>query len=194
MNDEKMEEYWRTIPNSRATAASYAELCAAWGTSKRGVRNILHDLARYDNGDDLVLIRSAAGCGFYKTNDRAAIAAYRGELIGRGKKLFTQLRKIDRVLNTDPSQLTFTNNLRAVRILRGMKQEEVCERMKAFEPTFDVSMLSRMENDRCLPTPYQLAHLACILRCTASDLVDGYFYTGDGKTRENDLQAANAPR
>ena len=194
MNDAMMEEYWKTIPNSRTTAASYDELCAAWGASKRTVRNILHELARCDNGDDLVLIRSASGIGFYKTSDRAAIAAYRGELIGRGKKLFSQLRKIDRVLNTDPSQLTFTNNLRTVRILRGMKQEEVCERMKAFDPTFNVSTLSRMENDRCLPTPYQLAHLACILRCTASDLVDGYFYAGDGKTRENDLQAANSPR
>lgn len=167
MNDSRIEEYWQSLPDSKETAA------------------------RYDNGDDLILIRSSVGCGFYKTNDRAAITAYRAELTGRGRKLFAQLRKIDRVLNADPAQLSFTNNLRAVRLLRGMKQEEVCERMKDFEPTFDVSTLSKMENDRCLPTPYQLAHLACILRCTASDLVDGYFIEGGAKTREINLQVSN---
>ena len=194
MLEQKKAAYWRSLPESKATASSYDEICAAWGVNRRRARDILQELARYDNGDDLILIRSASGCGFYKTSDRAAIKAYRAELTSRGRKLFAQLRKIDRVLNTDPSQISFTNNLRAVRILRGMKQEEVCAAMKAFDPTFDVSTLSKMENDRCLPTPYQLAHLACILRCTASDLVDGYFYESDEKTRENDLQAANTTR
>lgn len=191
MDEKTLAEYWDTIPSRKDDALTYYDLCHVWGMDKRTVRKVLHDLSCFDNGDDLVLIRSARGCGFYKTDNKREIAEYRAELLGRGKRTLAPLRKIDRVLRVDGGQLALENNIRAMRIDRGMKQEEVCARMKAYDAGFDVSMLSRLENDRCLPTPWQLAHLASIFGCAASDLVNGDLIQCAEQTLHSDLQAAN---
>ncbi len=190
MVDQTLSAYWDTIPNDKNDALTYYDLCEVWGVEKRTVRNILHNLSCFDNGDDLVLIRSARGCGFYKTDDKREIAEYRAELLSRGKRTLAPLRKIDRVLHADGGQLVLENNIRAMRIDRGMKQEEVCARMKAYDAGFDVSMLSRLENDRCLPTPWHLAHLASIFGCAASDLINGDLIQAAEQTLHSDLQAA----
>lgn len=176
MNEMQFELYWSELPTGKANAASYEKLCEMWGMDKRSVRRVLHELSGYDNGDDMILIRSSHGVGFYKTDDPHDIAAYRGECLSRGKRTFAPLRKIDRVLKSDDGQLSLDNNLKAMRLACGMMQSEVCEQMQLIDPGFDVAMLSRMENNRCLPTPFQLAHLAAIYRCAASDLVNVNLY------------------
>lgn len=175
MDETKLELYWTEIPVGKENAITYEQLCIIWKKNERAVRRILHELSGYDNGDDYILIRSSHGKGFYKTTDPHDIEAFRKECIGRGKHVFAPVRKIDRVLKTD-NQLSFVNNLRAVRTSQNMQQTEVCERMKNVDPSFDVSMLSRMENGRCLPTPLQLAQLAYIYGCTAKDLVNTDLY------------------
>ena len=50
-------------------------------------------------------------------------------------------------------------------------------------PYFDTAMLSKMECDRCLPTPLQLAHLAAIYGCTPLELV-WHNHRGQGKCRK----------
>lgn len=172
MNEQLLELYWNEIPIGKENAWTYDKLCSEWVRDKRQVRVILHELSGYDNGDNLILIRSSKGPGFYRTDDKADIAEYRAECLQRGKRTFAPLRKIDRVLAPDDGQLSMSNNIKAVRIARGMQQTEVCERMRQFDPAFDVPMLSKMENDRAWPSPLQLAHLAAILNCSAIELVD----------------------
>lgn len=172
MNEQMLKFFWEKIPTWKENAISYDALCFLFGCKKRRLREILHELSTYDNGDNMILIRSSKGGGFYKTDNPAEIEAYRREVYSRGKHVFAPLRKINRVLAPDGGQLKMTNNLKTTRLALGMMQTEVCAKMKQVDPSFDVAMLSRMENDRCLPTPFQLAHLAAIYGCTAVDLVD----------------------
>lgn len=74
------------------------------------------------------------------------------------------MKKINRVLNSqsDDLQASIFNNLKSVRLAAGLKQDDVVERMRAYDPHFDAPMLSKFENGFCMPTPYQLAHLARI--------------------------------
>ena len=74
-------------------------------------------------------------------------------------------------------QTNFFNNLKAVRLQKDFKQTDVCKYMKRFDDAFDATMLSKMENGKCLPTPYQLAHLAALYGCTAAELIDVKIYT-----------------
>ena len=177
MNEQMLELYWSEIPIGKENAVSYEWLCENWNVNKRNVRNILHELSRYDNGDNMILIRSSHGAGFYKTDNPQEIAAYRGECLNRGKRTLAPLRKIDRVLEPESGQLNMENNLKATRIARGLMQSEVCEQMKAFDPCFDTAMLSKMECGRCLPSPLQLAHLSAIYGCTPLELVNVNLYS-----------------
>ena len=172
MNEMLLEVYWSELPIGKQNAVSYDDLVEMWSRNKRTVRKILHDLSGYDNGDNFILIRSSKSSGFYKTDDPHEIAAYRAECLNRGKRTFAPLRKIDRVLTKDTGQLSIENNLKAMRTACGMMQSDVCERMRSIDPCFDVAMLSKMENNKCFPTPLQLAHLAAIYGCEARDLVD----------------------
>ena len=170
-NMDKLELYWSEIPVGKENAVSYDYLCTAWGISQRAVRSILHKLSIYDNGDDTVLIRSSKDGGrFYRSSDSAEISAYRAECLRRGQNTFAPLKKIDRVLSSS-GQLSIYNNLRAVRVATGLKAKEVCKRMRATDPAFDESILSKMENDRCLPTAMQLRSLAEIYGVKPSELI-----------------------
>lgn len=176
MEEARLELYWNEIPIGKANALSYAELCAEWGVTSRRVRSIMHELSAHDNGDNYILVRSARGGGFYRTDDVAEIAAYRAECLNRGKRTLVPLKKIDRVLKPDVAQLSIENNLKAVRLARGLKASNVCDAMRRFDNYFDVALLSRMENGRCCPTPLQLAHLAGIYGCTPQDLMNMEMY------------------
>lgn len=171
MNEILLEVYWSELPVGKENAVSYAELCKRWGRGERAVREILHELSRYDNGDNYILIRSSSGCGFYRTDDEDDIAAYRQECLNRGRNVFAPLKKINRVLKEVDTQMNFENNLKTVRIMSGMKQSEVCGFMKKYDPSFDVPLLSKMESGVCLPTPYQRCLLARIYGCSPSELV-----------------------
>ena len=177
MNDMLLEAYWSELPVGKENAWCYDKICSEWGIGKRQVRHILHELSCYDNGDNYILIRSGRWAGFYKTDNPHDIALYRAECLSKGKRTFAPLKKIDRVLAPKSGQLSLTNNLKAVRVACGLTQSEVCEQMQSLDPAFDIAMLSKMENDRCFPTPWQLAHLAAIYGCTPLELVDIDLYT-----------------
>ena len=176
IDESKLELYWNEIPIGKGNAWSYATLCTIWGRDKRTCREIMHQLSRYDNGDDLILIRSSKGDGFYRTSDPDEIGAYRAECLNRGRNTLAPLKKIDRVLKPDDGQLSIENNLKAVRVSSGKTSAEVCRAMQVFDPGFDTPMLSKMENNKALPTPLQLAHLAGIYGCTPRDLVNMEIY------------------
>lgn len=175
--ENKLEFYWNDIPIGKENAVEYADLIQMWGMGERQVRNILHDLSLYDNGDNYVLIRSASGKGFYRTDNEAIIKAYRQECLNKGKSIFAPVKKINRILNENASQIEFENNLRVYREAKGLKQVDVCKQMKQIDRAFDKSMLSKMENNVCLPTPFQASKLAEIYGCSASELVNMDFYS-----------------
>lgn len=170
----KNEFYWNDIPVGKENAVTYETLCARWGADKRAVRAILHELSLYDSGDDYILIRSSKnGGGFYKTDDRDEMRAYRKECLNKGRSNFAPVKKINRVLNSDAEALqgNIFNNLKAVRISQELKQTDVVEQMRPYDPHFDASMLSRFEIGVCIPTPYQLARLAKIYGVQPRELV-----------------------
>lgn len=93
-----LELYWNDIPIGKENAATYTQLCAMWNMSERAVRQKLHDLSYFDNGDQYILIRSSHGKGFYRTDDTAEIERYKRECTNRARHTFAPLRKIRRVL------------------------------------------------------------------------------------------------
>ena len=97
--------YWSQLPIGKDNALTYQQLCEMWNTKERTVRNILHELSRYDNGDNFILIRSSKSKGFYKTDDQEEIRRYRQECLNKGRSLFAPIRKCNRVLAIDDSQL-----------------------------------------------------------------------------------------
>lgn len=172
---KELERYWASLPVGKENAITYPRLERLWGMSERRVRKMLADLSRFDNGDNYILIRSSAGRGFYLTDDPATIAAYKRECRSRAVKTFAPLKKINRVLSDvlpDEINYSFTNNLKLIRKERDMRQEDVCDLMRAVDPSFDKSKLSRLENGYALPTPAQLHALARIYGCEPSELVE----------------------
>jgi hypothetical protein len=147
-----------------------------WGCDTRKARAILHELSLYDNGDNYILIRSSKGKGFYKTDDEAEIKAYKRECLNKGRSVFAPVKKINRVLNANAEQYSFTNNLRVVRESKGLKQAQVCKLMKKHDRAFDKSLLSKMENGVCLPTYSQLTKLAEIYAVKPFELLKADLY------------------
>jgi hypothetical protein len=176
MTEYKQEVYWNDIPTDKKDAVTYDVLCLWWHMSERNVRIALHELSRLDNGDNYVLIRSSKNRGFYKTDNKEEIEAYKQECLNRGRNVFAPIKKINRILRANDTQYSFVNNLRVIRESRNLKQTSVCAYMKTFDEGFDVPMLSKMENGVCLPTPYQLARLAEFYGCEPSELVDADFF------------------
>lgn len=167
-----IEQYWQAIPVGKENAITYAELCEKWSCSERTVRRILHELSYNDNGDNYVLIRSSHGKGFYKTDDIADIERYRKECSNRARRTFAPLKKIDRILKSkEDMQVDFYNNLRAVRLSKDKKQQEVVQFMRKYDKSVDISLLSKFENGVALPTPYQLCLLARFYSVAPSELV-----------------------
>ena len=101
----KLEEYWDLIPIGKENRVTYSDLCLDWGMSERAVRNVLHQLSMRDDGSDYVLIRSSKLRGFYRTDNREEIEAYRREVYNRARHTFAPFRKIDRILGHDENQL-----------------------------------------------------------------------------------------
>lgn len=176
INKLKLELYWCEIPIGKDKAVTYPELMAMWGKSERQVRAILHDLSLFDNGDNYILVRSASGKGFYRTDDAATMRAYRKECLNKGKSIFAPVKKINRVLQENTMQYEIQNNLRVKREAQGLKQSEVCEKMKPYDRQFDKSLLSKMENGVCLPTPYQLSKLSEIYGAEPQMLINAELY------------------
>lgn len=171
MAKHHLELYWQEIPEGKENAVDYPRLCEMWGRSEREARRILHELSLYDNGDDFVLIRSGKSKGFYKTDDLDEIEAYRKECLSKGRSIFAPVKKCNRILKAESKQFEFFNNLRNVRVAKGMSQPDVCRQMKEIDIHFDPPLLSKMENGVCLPTAAQTAKLAEIYGVEPAELV-----------------------
>lgn len=167
-------KYWNTLPVGKENAVSYAALQSRWDMNKRAVRKVLEELSSFDNGDNYILIRSSRGDGFYLTDDPDDINFFKRECIRRATRTFAPLKKINRVLNDivpEDINYSFENNLKLTRKTLGLMQTDVCKAMRQYDPAFDVSTLSRLENGWALPTPAQLRGLAVIYACEPHELI-----------------------
>ena len=176
MDNQALFSYWNDIPVGRENAITYESLCFCWKVKERAARAILHELSRYDNGDNYILIRSSSGKGFYKTDNAAEIKAYKRECLNKGRNVFAPVKKINRVLNANSGQYEFPTNLRVIREKRGLTQSDVCKQMRAHDKAFDCSLLSKMENGVCLPTSWQILKLAEIYRVEPFELMNENLY------------------
>lgn len=176
MNESRFELYWNDIPTDKGNAVTYAELQMWWNLSQREVRKVLHDLNAFDNGDNYVIIRSGKQKGFYKTDNADEIAAYKKECLNKGLSTLAPIKKINRIMAENKEQFSFENNMRVIREELKLKQVQVCEYMQQFDKAFDVSMLSKMENGVCMPTPYQTALLCQFYCCEPSELINADLY------------------
>ena len=179
MDDLRMsvlETYRLDIPRGSENARGYDYFVKKWDKTRRSVRRILHDISVNEFDDGFVLIRSAHDGGmFYLTKTKDEIARYRKEIINKARSLAEPARIIDKVLEIDAGSLTVVNRMRKTRLKKGMKQTEVVEAMRKKFRTFDVPMLSKMENGVCLPTPPHLVTLARIYGVEPSELLElGY--------------------
>lgn len=166
-----IERYWLSLPTGKENAVDYPTLCKMWDKCEREARRILHDLSLYDNGDDFVLIRSGKTKGFYKTDNKDEIAAFRRECLNKGRSVFAPVRKCNRILKVNTEQFEFFNNLRTVREAVGMSQVEVVRKMREIDIHFDAPLLSKMENGVCMPTQRQTEKLAEIYGVEPSEIV-----------------------
>lgn len=176
MKENRLNFYWQDIPTEKNKAVTYDELTMWWNVNQREVRKILHELSAYDNGDNYVLIRSGKNKGFYKTDDQKEIEAYKRECLNKGKSIFAPVKKINRILSENNSQFSLVNNMRVIREERGLLQSQVVDFIRNYDESFDVPMLSKMENNFCLPTHYQRALLSQLYECEPTDLVNSELY------------------
>jgi len=170
MTEFELEMCWKDIPTEKECAVTYDELRIIWNCSERGARAILHELSLYDSGDDFILIRSSKNKGFYRTDNREEMQAYKRECLAKGRSIFAPIKKINRVLDEDDAQFSLINNMRVMREKCGLTQTEVCEKIN--DIGLDKFLLSKMENNICLPTDFQLHRLAALYGCKAHDLID----------------------
>ena len=140
MKAHSLAMYWSAIPIGKENAVTYTDLRMRWNINERRARGILHELSLYDSGDDFILIRSGKSKGFYRTDDRAEIEAYKHECLAKGRSIFAPIKKINRVLAANDTQYSFTNNLRVIRERCGLTQTEVC--IKVYDIGLDKFLLS----------------------------------------------------
>lgn len=157
-----LEEMYNDIPIGKRNAISRQALTQLWGISDRAARQKISEMRRQDNGDNYAIISTSNGRGYYKTDNIADIMAFKKETTARGKQTFNALRKINRILqtNTNQMELISINKLKEARLAAGMQAKDVVEAVRVYDPLFDKSMMSRIENNRCLPTSLQLSIMA----------------------------------
>lgn len=175
MQKINLEKYYNDIPIGKENAITYAELCFLWGKHIRSVREILEKLSYYDNGDNYILIRSSKNKGFYKTDDISDIMSYKKEYTHKAISNFAPSKKVNRVLKNGSNsviQSNMYNTLKNTRLEQGLSQNMVVNKLIELGlEDFDTSILSRLENGYCLPTPQQLQALSIIYKKKSSDLI-----------------------
>lgn len=62
------------------------------------------------------------------------------------------------------------NNIKKIRLERGMSQKDVTTYLRCYDKRMDSSMLSRFENGACLPTPLIMRCLCNLFDCLPNDL------------------------
>lgn len=168
-----LEKMYNSIPIGKENAISKERLQKMWGlTNERSVRHAIAELRKMDNGDNFVIVSLSSCKGFYRTDDPEEILKYKKETLNRAKHTFAPLGKVNRILREDDTQLKITmlNRLKEAREEAGYKANEVIPIIKKYDPSFDKSMMSKIENNKCNPTNLQLSVMASLYKKTTAEL------------------------
>lgn len=157
---------YNDLPIGKKNAITKIELQCKWGMSERMVRKTISDLRAMDLDDDFVIVSLSTGKGYFKTNDIDEIRAFKKEVTNRGRHTFTPLRKVNKIL----AMQSMPNALREKRLALNISTKEAIEYVRAVDPNFDKSLLSKIENGRCNPTNNQLFRLAELYESTPEEL------------------------
>jgi hypothetical protein len=95
---DNLQRYYDSIPIGAKHAISRAELCKLWNMHDRKVRNIIAELRAWDNGDDMAIVSSSHGKGYFRTRDKTEIDLFRKEMEVRARNTFAPLKKVRRLL------------------------------------------------------------------------------------------------
>lgn len=163
--------HYETIPIGKENAISKVDLCELWNMNERKVRRTVEKLRRTDNGDDFVIVSTSKRAGYYRSADRQDIKKFKKEMTNRAKHTFRPIQKANRILGVDEEQYSFTNNLKMMRIESRLWVTTVVEELKKVDPRFDRSMLSRIENGLCMPTPLQLQAFSRLYHRSIEEMV-----------------------
>lgn len=157
-----LEEMYNDIPVGKRNAINRQALTALWGISDRAARHKISEMRRLDNGDNYVIISTSNGQGYYKTDNIKDILQFKEETTARGRHTFSVLGKINRILrtNTDQMEMVYVNKLKEARVEAGLQAKDVVTVVQRYDPSFNSSVMSGMENNRCLPTSLQLSVMA----------------------------------
>lgn len=169
--------HYESIPIGKEKAISRYQLCKMWQSNERQVRRIIEQMRKQDNGDDYVIVSTAQSAGYFRTNDRDEIRSFKEEVTRRGKHTFRPLRKVNRILGIHEHQVSSVNQLKMVRLEAKIKAEEVTLELKKIDPRFDGSLLSKIENGLCMPTPQQLQAMSRLYDRPFDDLIGVYLQT-----------------
>ena len=168
-----LEKMYYDIPIGRENAISKERLQKIWGfDSERVVRRTIAELRKIDNGDNFVIVSTSSCKGFYRTDDPEEILKYKRETLNRAKHTFAPLGKVNRILMENDAQLELIapNKLKEAREAAGLKANEVIPIIRKYDPSFDKSMMSKIENDKCLPTKLQLSIMANLYKKPVAEL------------------------
>lgn len=168
-----LEQMYNNIPIGKENAISKERLQELWGLgSERAVRQTIAELRKIDNGDNFIIVSLSSCKGFYRTDDPEDILRYKKETLNRAKHTFAPLGKVNRILMENDAQLEFAapNKLKEAREAAGYKANEVVPLIRKYDPSFDKSMMSKIENDKCLPTALQLSVMANLYKKPIAEL------------------------
>lgn len=168
-----LEKMYNSIPIGKENAITKEELQKLWGFScERVVRRTIAELRKIDNGDNFIIVSLSNCKGYYRTDDPEEILKYKRETLNRAKHTFSPLGKVNRILMENDAQLELIapNKLKEAREAAGLKANEVVPIIRKYDPSFDKSMMSKIENDKCLPTKLQLSIMANLYKKPVAEL------------------------
>ena len=168
-----LEKMYDSIPIGKENAITKEELQKLWSlSSERVVRRTVAELRKIDNGDNFVIVSLSNCKGFYRTDDPEEILKYKKETLNRAKHTFAPLGKVNRILMENDTQLELAapNKLKEAREAAGYKANEVVPIIRKYDPSFDKSMMSKIENNKCLPTRLQLSVMANLYKKPVAEL------------------------
>lgn len=166
--------HYESIPIGKSNPILRTQLCVLWNMSDRQVREKIAHLRSNDNGDDFVIVSTSNNAGYYRSDDRKDIDAFKQQTLKRGKKTFLPLKKVNRILGTHENQSSINNVLKMARIEAQLSTDEVVKELCKVDVRFDKSLLSRIENGLCLPTLKQIAVLTTLYNQPINDLIGIY--------------------
>lgn len=172
--------YYESIPIGKENAILREELCDLWGKSARSVRRIIEKLRKQDNGDDFVIVSTAHQAGYFRSDNRDDITAFKAEVTRRGKHTFRPLSKANRILGVHNNQSSITNQLKMARHEANITADDVVSELKKLDQRFDASLLSKIENGLCLPTIEQLEAISKMYNRSMDELIGIYIHVAEG--------------